>query len=218
MLEVTGDASSEDERRENYNNSELENNNVHGAVNVSGKAVAYNKREMYFTNREMIAKLMDKSLPHVLFKTDSKPTSCVWCCRKKHDQPANPKHSRHGCTTKYQCPVCMVSLCRIKRFDGRSCHELFHSLTAFVDYCTSEMDAMVHVVLIKTSLHLPLILLSVLMLDRIPRNLTMTKTSYLVELDHELRLLSVVVFGDHLEAQQELQGGPTVGTKGALLY
>ena len=38
-------------------------------------------------------------------------------------------------------------LCRIKGFDGRSCHELFHLLsTALVDYCTSEMDAMVHVV------------------------------------------------------------------------
>ena len=94
----------------------------------------------------MIAKRMDKSLPHVLFKTDSKPTSCVWCCRKKHDQAAKPKHSRHGRTTKYQCPVCMVSLCWIERFDGQSCHELFHSWTALVDYCTSEMDAMVHVV------------------------------------------------------------------------
>jgi hypothetical protein len=66
--------------------------------------------------------------------------------------------------------------------------------------------------LIETGLHLPLIM-PVLMLDRIPRNLTTTKTSRLVELDHELRLLSLVVFGDHLEAQQELQGGPTVGTK-----
>jgi hypothetical protein len=54
MLEVTGDASSEDERRENNNNSELENDNDHGALNVSGKSVAYNKREMYFTNHEMI--------------------------------------------------------------------------------------------------------------------------------------------------------------------
>jgi hypothetical protein len=145
MLEVTGDSSSDDERTIS-DNSELENNNDHGALNVSGVSVAYNKRELYFTNREMIAKRMDKSLPHVLFKSDSKPTSCVWCCRKKHDQPAEPKHSRHGRTTKYQCPVCMVSLCRIKRFDGQSCHELFHSSTALVDYCTSEMDAMVHVV------------------------------------------------------------------------
>ena len=80
--------------------------------------------------------------------------------------------------------------------------------------------------LIETGLHLPLIMplfietglhippiMPLLMLDRIPRNLTTKKTSRLVELDRELRLLSLVVFGDHLETQQELQGGPTVGTK-----
>jgi hypothetical protein len=45
MLEVAGDASSEDERRENDNHSELENDNDHGALNVSGISVASNKRE-----------------------------------------------------------------------------------------------------------------------------------------------------------------------------
>ena len=42
MLEVTGDSSSEDERREN-DKSEFEDNNDHGALNVSGMSVAYNK-------------------------------------------------------------------------------------------------------------------------------------------------------------------------------
>ena len=102
----------------------------------------YNKREMYFTNREMIAKRMNETLPHVLCKTESKPTSCVWCCRKKHDQSDPKKHTRHGRTTKYGCPVCMVSLCRVKRVTM----ELFHSSKSLVDYCRSEMDAVVHVV------------------------------------------------------------------------
>ena len=92
---------------------------------------------------------MDKSLPHVVCKVESsKATSCVWCCRKKHDgnNMTGKKHSRHGRTTKFHCPVCMVSLCRVRRFDGRSCFELFHSSTSLIDYCRTEMDDVVHVV------------------------------------------------------------------------
>ena len=137
-LEMTGDSCSED--------GEFENDQEHGALNASGLSIHYNKREMYFTNREMIAKRMNKTLPHVLCKAESKPTSCVWCCRIKHDQSDPKKHTRHGRTTKYGCPVCMVSLCRVKRFNGMSCHERFHSSKSLVDYCRSEMDAMVYVV------------------------------------------------------------------------
>jgi hypothetical protein len=43
--------------------------------------------------------------------------SCVWWCRKKHDQP-DPKPNRYGCTTKFRCPVCKVSLCRVKHLMG----------------------------------------------------------------------------------------------------
>ena len=137
-LEMTGDSCSED--------GEFENDQEHGALNASGLSIHYNKREMFFTNREMIAKRINKTLPHVLCKAESKPTSCVWCCRMKHDQSDPKKHTRHGCTTKYGCPVCMVSLCRVKRFNGMSCHELFHSSKSLVDYCRTEMDAVVHVV------------------------------------------------------------------------
>ncbi len=114
-------------------------------LNSSGTSVIKNKRDMYFTNREMIRKRMNTSLPHVLCRIESnRPTSCVWCCRKKHDQPEQ-KHSGHGRCTKFWCPVCLVSLCRVKRFNGMSCHELFHTSTSLMDCCTRAMDATVHV-------------------------------------------------------------------------
>jgi hypothetical protein len=139
-LEVTGDSPGD----ESVDDISVDEDGQQ-VLNSSGTSVVYNKRDMYFTNREMIRKRMNKSLPHVLCRIESnRPTSCVWCCRKKHDQPEQ-KHSRHGRCTKFWCPVCVVSLCRVKRFNGMSCHELFHTSTSLMDCCTSAMDATVHV-------------------------------------------------------------------------
>ena len=147
-LEVTGDeCNSSREGGEDHAGGSIINNNEDRRVqNSNGIAVIYNKREMYFRNRDMIARRLDQSLPHVLCKVESKSRSCVWCCRKKHDQAGPTPHSRHGRTTKFMCPVCMVSLCRVKRFNGMSCHELFHTSKSLIDYCRHEMDAVVHVV------------------------------------------------------------------------
>jgi hypothetical protein len=60
-LQVTGDSCSKDDRHEGYN-SEFEDDQEHGALNANGISVLYNKREMYFTNREMIAKRMNETL------------------------------------------------------------------------------------------------------------------------------------------------------------
>ena len=151
-LEITGGDNERSDESESGDsggsNDEFDRNNEGTALKSDGISVAYNKREMYFSNREMIARQMDKSLPHVVCKVESsKATSCVWCCRKKHDgnNMTGKKHSRHGRTTKFHCPVCMVSLCRVRRFDGRSCFELFHSSTSLIDYCRTEMDDVVHV-------------------------------------------------------------------------
>ncbi|KAI2502156.1 hypothetical protein MHU86_12292 [Fragilaria crotonensis] len=151
-LEVSGDDSSDSEGGDDGGIS-IQQTGEGSVLNTSGRSFTYNKRELYFTSREMIQRRLDQSLPHVLCKVESKPTSCVWCCRKRHDQP-DPKHCRHGRTTKFMCPVCMVSLCRVKRFNGMSCHELFHTSRSLVDYCTAEMDAVVHVIRIETDHHL----------------------------------------------------------------
>jgi hypothetical protein len=67
-LEVTGDSCSEDD---GYNRGgKFENDQELGALNASGISVRYNKREMYFTNREMIAKQLNQNLPHVICKTE----------------------------------------------------------------------------------------------------------------------------------------------------
>ena len=67
-LEVTGDSCSEDV---GYNRvGKFENDQELGALNASGISVHYNKREMYFTNREMIAKRLNQNLPHVICKTE----------------------------------------------------------------------------------------------------------------------------------------------------
>jgi hypothetical protein len=108
--------------------------------------VRYCKRDAYFSKRDMIAKRLNTSLPHVPCRVpDKKPKSCVWCCRRKHSHP-DPMHTRHGRTTMFMCLVCNVSLCRVKRYDGKSCHELFHSSATLVDYCRAAMDDVVHVV------------------------------------------------------------------------
>ena len=59
---------------------------------------------------------------------------------------ASPKHTLHSQTTKIMCLVCNVSLCRVKRYDDKSCHDLFHSSTTLVDYCRAAIDDVVHVV------------------------------------------------------------------------
>jgi hypothetical protein len=114
---------------------------------AEGLSVRYLKCEAYFCKRDMVARRLNTSLPHVpCASPDKKPKSCVWCCRSKHSHP-DPKHTRHGRTTKFMCLVCNVSLCRVKRYDGKSCHDLFHSSTTLVDYCRAAMDEdVVHVV------------------------------------------------------------------------
>ena len=86
-LEITGGDNGRSDESESGDsggsNDEFDRNNEGTALNSDGISVAYNKREMYFSNREMIARRMDKSLPHVVCKVESsKATSCVWCCRK----------------------------------------------------------------------------------------------------------------------------------------
>ena len=113
---------------------------------VEGLSVRYQKLEAYFSKRDMVAKQLNTSLPHKpCAGPDRKPKSCIWCCRSKHSHP-DPKHTRHGRTTMFMCLVCNVSLCRVKRYDGKSCHELFHSSLTLVDFCHAEMDNVVHVV------------------------------------------------------------------------
>ena len=113
---------------------------------AEGLSVRYLKLEAYFCKRDMVARRLNTSLPHVpCAGPDKKPKSCVWCCRSKHSHP-DPKYTRHGQTTKFMCLVCNVSLCRVKRYGGKSCHDLFHSSTTLVDYCRAAIDDVVHVV------------------------------------------------------------------------
>ncbi|KAI2503882.1 hypothetical protein MHU86_10529 [Fragilaria crotonensis] len=61
---------------------------------VEGLSVCYLKREAYFSKRDMVAKRMNTSLPHVpCAGPDKKPKSCISCCRSKHSHP-DPKHAR----------------------------------------------------------------------------------------------------------------------------
>jgi hypothetical protein len=146
-IEVAGISSDDDDS----DNSRIDNSdaNEQGAVRVvEGEGaieVAYKKREKYFTDRDLIKRRMGRPHLHVA-AIGEKPRCCVWCCRRKHDAQSMTKHiSRHGRSTKYYCPLCLVSLCNVKRFDGQSCHDLFHSSTQLVDYCVAAMDAGIHV-------------------------------------------------------------------------
>lgn len=101
--------------------SSIETNEA-SVLNAVGLSVVYNKtRELYFLNCEMFCKQLDKWVVATCpVQVESKPTSCVWCCQKTHDQP-----TRSELSTKFRCPVCiMVSLCHVKRFNGTSSHEL----------------------------------------------------------------------------------------------
>jgi hypothetical protein len=144
LIEVPGNFLDDDS-----SNSETEDADARGALLVQKGdgtvEVAYKKREKYFKDRDLIKRRMERPHTHVAARGE-KPRSCVWCCRRKHDARSMQKHiSRHGRATKFYCPVCMVSLCNVKRFDGQSCHDLFHSSTQLVDYCVAAMDSEVHV-------------------------------------------------------------------------
>ena len=144
LIEVPGNFLDDDS-----SNSETEDANARGALLVregdGTVEVAYKKREKCFKDRELIKQRMGRPHTHVAARGE-KPRSCVWCCRRKHNARSMRNHiSRHGRATKFYCLVCMVSLCNVKRFDGQSCHDLFHNSTQLVDYCVAAMDSEVHV-------------------------------------------------------------------------
>ena len=71
-------------------------------------------------------------------------TSCVWCCRLDHS-PGFQKHSRHGRKTTWLCSTCNVPLCKVNRYSGRSCFDLFHEADSLFDPCCEEAQEAVHV-------------------------------------------------------------------------
>ena len=143
-IEVAGN-SSEDDDSENSDADANERGEQRVRQGEGTIEVAYKKRERYFKDRDLIMRWMGRPHLHVAARGE-KPRCCVWCCRRKHDAASMRNHiSRHGRPTKYYCPVCLVSLCNVKRFDGQSCHDLFHSSTQLVDYCVEAMDSGIHV-------------------------------------------------------------------------
>lgn len=77
-----------------------------------------------------------------------KQLSCVVCCRKNHDKenmPTNGSHTRHGNKTRYECHVCKVALCDVKRWDGLTCFEIFHAVPKLPRPCIPSEAKPLHI-------------------------------------------------------------------------
>lgn len=121
-------------------NSDSEGNNlaVPSAMNnlTAGGAItiAYNKRDSFFSRPDLIAKRRNGRLNHDPVSTQSQ-ACCIWCCRKTKMHSDGTPHSRHGLKTTWKCAVCNVPLCKVPRFDGKSCFTLFHESDELFNPC-----------------------------------------------------------------------------------
>ena len=107
------------------------------------EVILYNKREAFFSRPKLISKRRSRRLVHVPCSA-GKQSSCVWCCRLDHS-PGFQKHSRHGRKTTWLCSTCDVPLCKVNRYSGRSCFDLFHEADSLFDPCCEEAQEAVHV-------------------------------------------------------------------------
>jgi hypothetical protein len=99
--------------------------------------IAYNKRDAYFKIPALIAKRMNRRLPHTPC-SDRRQSSCVWCCRWNHS--SGKQHSRHGRKTTWYSSICTVPLRKVKRYNGISYFVLFHESHNLFDPCCVEAE------------------------------------------------------------------------------
>jgi len=97
----------------------------------------YKIRFAFFSDSDdLCARRLDKTNPHEMLLMD-KSTNCIWCCQLCSNQTLKKKHTREGFKTKYKCSVCDAALCKVPRFDGSSCFQLFHTSSELFNPCTN---------------------------------------------------------------------------------
>jgi hypothetical protein len=127
-----------------------------GAINAQ-RLVTYNAREKFFEGFPYYNIRMDPALAHfpVAIDTSVKEDNtgdesqdnsvesrsfprrrCVVCCRNNHEPGLGPPCSRRlGLKTSMECYTCKVSLCIAKRYDQKSCFEIWHTMGILPDVC-----------------------------------------------------------------------------------
>jgi hypothetical protein len=106
------------------------------------EVIVYNKREAFFSKPKLVTKRQSRRIAHAPCSAQ-KQTSCVWCCCLDHS-PGFQKHSRHGRKTTWLCSTCNVPLCKVNRYSGQSCFDLFHEPDSLFDPCCEEAQEAVH--------------------------------------------------------------------------
>jgi hypothetical protein len=96
--------------------------------------VKYNMREAYFKEPTLIARRKSKRSAHKVMH-NLKQRSCIWCCRMTKEHKQSLRHCRHGRKTTWLCKVCKVPLCKVKRFHGQSCFDMWHDARILFDPC-----------------------------------------------------------------------------------
>jgi len=97
----------------------------------------YKTRFAFFSESDdLCARRLDNTNPHEMLLMD-KSTNCIWCCQLCSNRTLKKKHTREGFKTKYKCSVCDAALCKVPRFDGSSCFQLFHTSSKLFNPCTN---------------------------------------------------------------------------------
>jgi hypothetical protein len=95
----------------------------------------YKTRFAFFSESDdLCARRLDNTNPHEMLLMD-KSTNCIWCCQLCSNRTLKKKHTREGFKTKYKCSVCDAALCKVPRFDGSSCFQLFHTSSKLFNPC-----------------------------------------------------------------------------------
>jgi hypothetical protein len=108
------------------------------------KKLRYNLRQAYFNDDILVSKRLSKTPVHHpsrLDDTGKTQRTCVWCCQKTHGT-SEPSHSRFGYKTRMCCALCgNVPLCTVKRINGESCFDMWHSASTLYNPCACDVSS-----------------------------------------------------------------------------
>lgn len=111
------------------------------AVNLNKKC--YNKREFFFSDPNLVAlrttqRSTHKSVPSKDSDGNKLRLRCIWCCENHTSTKIlqkNDCNGRTGYKTSHMCVMCKVPLCNTARYNGKTCHDIFHAAKRINNPC-----------------------------------------------------------------------------------
>jgi hypothetical protein len=121
-------------------------NNDDSSVKVvpATKRRRHNVRDSFFEDEEKVSLRKSRDIEHLPVRISEEQKTqhtCLWCCQRNHG-PGHPTHTRFGYKTTMCCFGCgKIPLCVVKRYNGKSCFELWHSSNELFNPCANNVHS-----------------------------------------------------------------------------